>query len=300
MTIPLQRSPVVLLGAGSQIASFLLRQLADADYSGTCHSRTRPARGPNTVAPSFAWQALDVTAPETWRAPEQAIVISCVPIWLLEALLPRLAGARQLIAFSSTSVFSKRTSPDAQERALAQRLENGERTVREACAATDVNWTILRPTLVYGEGRDRNVSAIARFIKRFGFFPITRPGRGLRQPVHADDLAAAAVAAIGNPQAENRAFDLTGGETLSYRSMVERIFMAMERRPRIIALPARPLAWIASALRRLHLFAYGPALFERMNQDLAFDSSDAMEALHYRPRAFRPAASELGLETSGR
>jgi nucleoside-diphosphate-sugar epimerase len=57
--------------------------------------------------------------------------------------------------------------------------------------------------------------------------------------VHADDLAGAALAALDAPGAADRAFDLPGGETLSYRAMVERIFEGMGRRP-ADRQPARP------------------------------------------------------------
>ena len=45
--------------------------------------------------------------------------------------------------------------------------------------------------------------------------------------------------AAGAPAAENRAYDIAGGETLSYRRMVERIFAAEGRRP---VTPTVPLA----------------------------------------------------------
>src|SRR5690554_1920633 len=61
-------------------------------------------------------------------------------------------------------------------------------------------------------------------------------GRGGRL-VHALDVAGACVAALRAPCA-NRAYNLSGGETLSYREMVERVFGAMGRRPRVVSVPA--------------------------------------------------------------
>ena len=86
-----------------------------------------------------------------------------------------------------------------------------------AVAAGAIPWTVLRPALIYGLGLDRNVTAAARFIRRWHCFPLGGPGKGLRQPVHADDLAAAALAALDLPAAEGQSFNLGGGETLSYR-----------------------------------------------------------------------------------
>jgi nucleoside-diphosphate-sugar epimerase len=218
------------------------------------------------------------------------VVISVLPLWLLSAHVPALAaaGASQVIAFSSTSVFAKADSHDPAERALAQRLADAESAVAEACEVAGIPWTILRPTLIYGSGRDQNVSAVARFVRKFGFFPVAQPASGLRQPVHADDLAQAAVAAVDNPEAYGRAFDLPGGETLTYREMVERICVAVGHRPRLIGVPTGCLRAAWPWVGRWLPYRYSPALFTRMNQDLAFDATAAREVLAYAPRPFHP------------
>jgi hypothetical protein len=57
-----------------------------------------------------------------------------------------------------------------------------------------MGWTILRPTLIYGAGIDRSITPIVQRALRLRLFPIPLAG-GLRQPVHADDIARAVVAA---------------------------------------------------------------------------------------------------------
>jgi nucleoside-diphosphate-sugar epimerase len=91
--------------------------------------------------------------------------------------------------------------------------------------------------MIYGCRQDGNVSAIAEFIRRWQFFPLAAPGNGFRQPVQADDLPIAAVAAMDNPKACNRKFTLGGGETLTYREMVRRVFLALGKKPVFIPIP---------------------------------------------------------------
>jgi nucleoside-diphosphate-sugar epimerase len=119
----------------------------------------------------------------------------------------------RLVAFSSTSRFTKQTSDVPEERAVAASLAEAEAEVERFCAEQGVAWTILRPTLIYDEGRDGNVSRLAGLIRRFGVLPLSGGGEGLRQPVHAEDLAVGALRAAGSPAAENKAYDLVGGET---------------------------------------------------------------------------------------
>jgi nucleoside-diphosphate-sugar epimerase len=280
-------SRALILGAGSQVAPFLSRRLAEAGYSGAAVSRQVPGA---PLHPDFPWRRVDLAEPPDWPAMPGTVVFSVLPLWLLADHVPALAaaGAAQLIAFSSTSVFAKAESDDPAERALAERLAAAEAAVAEACEAAGIPWTVLRPTLIHGSGRDQNVSAVARFVRRFGFFPVAHPAEGLRQPVHADDLAIAAVAAIANPKAFNRAFNLPGGETLSYRAMIARIFAGLGRPPRILPLPSGLLRAVLPLVQHRLPHRYSPALFLRMNQDLAFDAAEAREALGYAPRPFTP------------
>ena len=205
-------------------------------------------------------------------------VISLAPIRLLPALVEPLAdiGVTRVIAFSSTSRFTKLASADPSERALAQWLVGSEEALAGACVRRSVAWTVFRPTLVYSPGLDRNISEIARFIRRFGFFPIVADGRGKREPVHADDLAIGCVAALGEPRTFNRAYNLSGGETLTYREMVERVFVGLGRRPRILGIPLGVLKAVVHTARIVPRFRKLSAeLVTRMNADMCFDHSQA-------------------------
>lgn len=278
-------APTLILGAGSLVAPFLAQRLAALGHAG--HGVSRHAPGV-PLHPGFPWRRIDMAQPPDWPAMPGAVVVSALPLWLLPAHVEALAeaGVAQLIAFSSTSVFAKAESPDPAERALAERLAEAEAQVASACEAAGIPWTLLRPTLIHAGGRDRNVSAVAAFIRRFGFFPVAHPASGLRQPVHADDLAGAAAAAVANPQAFNRAFNLPGGETLTYREMVSRIFAHTGKPPRILPLPSGLLRAALPLVQAWLPQRYSPALFLRMNQDLAFDAAEAASALGYAPRTF--------------
>lgn len=273
---PAQTDPILVAGATSLIGGFLLERAKAEGRAVTPLSR-RPGRG----------VAADLTRPHSLPAAERMICLT--PLWLLAPALPALAdgGLRRLVAFSSTSRFTKAASPAAEERAVADKLARAEADLVEICAARGIAWTVLRPTLIYVEGADRNVSRLAELIRRFGLLPLSGDGRGRRQPVHADDLAAAALAALDCAAAENRAYDLPGGETLTYRHMCERLFEALGRPPRILAAP--PWAWRAAfALAGPLLPGATAAMGARMAEDLVFDAEPARRDFGYAPRPFRP------------
>lgn len=223
--------------------------------------------------------------------------ITLCPIWVLPEHFARLeaCGATRLVALSSTSRFTKSDSADAGERDVAEKLAAAEAAVFEWAGRRGVVATVLRPTLIYDGVLDRNIVTIAAFIRRWGFFPVVGTARGLRQPVHVDDVASACVAAL-TAASPAPAYDISGAETLPYRRMVERVFASLGKQPRIVSLPR----WVAkagvAALRALPTYRHVTvAMFDRMDDDLTFDHAAAARDLGFEPRRFvLPSATPAG------
>ena len=274
---------VIIMGATSLIGPYVCSRLADEGFIVECFSR-KPKIIKCSSKLTFRWREFDIKNPGDWYAPAGVIIISLLPLQILFQLLPRLKKADQIIALSTTSVFTKIQSKDRKERNLINCMINCEREIIKFSTNFKINWTIMRPTLVYGAGQDNNISAISYFIKKFGLFIVARPASGLRQPVHADDIAQAIVAAINNKDASNTSFNLGGGETLTYLNMVKRIFESTGRRPIIICLPSGLLSFALCCFNLVFQSSYSPALFYRMNQDFVFDFTPAKSILRYNPR----------------
>lgn len=276
---------VLLTGASSQIGMFLIPRLLRDGHELFAISRRRRDGGDGVV-----WLVDDVSPPTMPWPPVDALM-HIAPLRLLPALLPDFLarGGRRVVCFGTTSRYSKVVSGDAKEQAFAAEQIAAESRMAELCEAANAAWTVFRPTLIYGAGMDRNVTVIARLIRRFGVFPLFGEGSGKRQPVHADDLAAACVAVLAEPKTYNAAYDLAGGETLTYREMVERIFVAEGRKPRFQPVPLaafRAAMWCVSRIPRFKDFNVEMA--RRMNDDLVFDSSRAARDFGFAPRKFEP------------
>lgn len=203
--------------------------------------------------------------------------------------------APRVVAFGSTSLATKQDSIDAYERDLATRLAAAEQGVFAQAAATGAQATLLRPTLVYGAGRDASLTRIAALARRFGWFPLPSGVNGLRQPVHVEDLAEAAMAVIDRAATFGQAYALPGGETLAYRAMVARTLAAMSPPARLLELPAPVFRIAVGVAQRFGIAgSLNAATIERMRQDLVFDSLPARTDFGYAPRAFAPTAAMLG------
>ncbi|MGH8552712.1 MAG: NAD-dependent epimerase/dehydratase family protein, partial [Methylococcales bacterium] len=222
--------------------------------------------------------------------------ICVAPIWVLPDYFDLMDSldVRRVVALSSTSRFTKEQSSDPAEQVAARRLVEGETRLRQWAQANDVDWIVLRPTMIYGLGRDKNLAEVARFIRRFGLFPLFGQANGLRQPIHVQDLAKACMAALQTPDVVNRAYNLSGAEILPYRDMISRVFTALGRPPRMFPVP---LAFFRMAVALLHVVPryrnWTAAMAERMNRDLVFDHSEAAKDLAFEPRAFLLSSEDV-------
>jgi uncharacterized protein YbjT (DUF2867 family) len=222
--------------------------------------------------------------------------ICLAPIWVLPEYFDLLEaqGARRVVVLSSTSRFTKNKSVDPEEQVLAHRLAYGETRMQGWAESRGVEWVILRPTLIYGLGMDKNITEIMHFIRRFGFFPLFGKANGLRQPIHVEDVAIASLAALKSTVAANHAYNISGGETLPYREMVSRVFDVLRRRPRFVMIPMVVFKLAVACLSILPRYKHwSSAMAERMNHDLVFDHSDATRDLGFSPRPFRLTAHEM-------
>lgn len=279
---------ILVTGASSQIGHFLLPRLLTAGAEVIALSRK-----PGIDRPGLRWWRGDLGTDLTWPRASALIHLAFLP--LLPRHIEALArvGVGRLIAFSSTSRLTKAASPDAYERQLAAALAQAEEDTIARCDELGLAWTLFRPTLIYGAGMDRTVTFIQQRLRRFGFFPLVGGGVGRRQPVHAEDLALACLAALANARTYQRIYALPGGEILSYREMVERIGLAIGRRPRFLPISQPWLERLLGGLRWLPGLGFlTPEMARRMNQDLVFDDEAARQDFDYRPRVFRPGAGQ--------
>ncbi|OGX05439.1 MAG: epimerase [Omnitrophica bacterium RIFCSPLOWO2_12_FULL_50_11] len=292
---------VGVLGATSMVGQSLLPLLANAGWHVSAFSRKTQMRGqPDGESVNIIFRQLKKTDSDQLHAPATKEKIThwvCLaPIWVLPDYFSTLTAyqAKRVIALSSTSVFTKQNSSDQIEQEIAGKLKDSEQRFIAWAGASQIEWVILRPTLIYGLGRDRNICEIARFVSRFGFFPLLGAAQGLRQPVHVEDVATACAAALQSSQATNHAYNLSGAEILPYREMVGRIFRIMAKPERFVNIPLAAFRSAVTCLRALPRFRnWSVAMAERMNTDLVFDHADAVHDLGFSPRLFQPIQMDL-------
>ncbi len=276
----------LVFGASGQIGALLLDCLRESDWHVVAVSRDAQVDDANV-----RWLRGDLSRVEKLPGRVDAI-FSCGP---LDHFARWYAGSTidcgRVVAFGSTSLSVKSASEDPRERSLAGRLAEGERVLFAGAARRGARATVLRPTLVYGAARDQTLTRIATFARRWHCCVLPAGATGLRQPVHVQDLARAALSACDAAGAAGNAYPLPGGETLPYREMVARVLRTLPSRPPLVELPA-PL--FEGALHAARLIGrgqgVGDAMVSRLREDLVFDAGAARRDFGYAPCPFQPTA----------
>lgn len=120
-------------------------------------------------------------------------------------------GVKRTIFVSTTGIFTKLNPMSKSIRLEAERLiiESG------------LGYTIVRPTMIYGTPKDRNMWRLIRYIQRIGLIPILGSGTYLQQPVYVKDLANVIVEAYERPVSVNKSYNISGAKALTYNDIID-------------------------------------------------------------------------------
>ena len=286
-------SPGVLLtGASSQIGVFAIPRLVRAGFRVLAVSRN----GKPEAFPSFKKVEWLNVSDAIEAAKSCQFMLSAGPLELALEFLLSCGRFQKAVVFSSSSVETKQRSGNRAERSQIQDILTLESKLKSFSDNSDLPLVIFRPTLIYGCGMDTNISRLASWISRFGFTPVNGKAAGLRQPVHADDLAKVAITAMLLKDDIPQVLNLTGGDTLSYSDMVRKIFEALDKPARLLHLPQWLFVLLVNVARKFKsMGGINSEMVRRQQQDLVFEDQQARQLLNYNPRPFTPVAKDFSL-----
>lgn len=275
---------ILVLGASSQIGYYLAQQLSHQSLTAMAVSRQPPpAWG---MHPNICWVQWDLD-----QQPLESDAIHLIGAGALRhvvAVAKTMPRLQHVVAFSSSSVVTKETSGSRAEQRIVEELKNGERTLRAVCSARGITLTLFRPTLIYGCGLDKSLTRVANWLKRRSWLPLAYPASGLRQPVHAEDLARLCLRCLELGADANGCYSLAGATRLTYLEMVQQVALAIDIPLKSLFLPARLLGFTLNLAARVlpGLSGLNGEMVRRQNLDLLVDDEQARVKLGWDPRPF--------------
>ena len=217
---------------------------------------------------------------------EEHIIINVSPIWLLSKFLENTilkndkikSNLKGVITCSSTSLITKRFSSNKYDKNLVKKLKISEEKILEICTSHNIKFSILRPTLIYGNSKnynDKNVKFILHLLS-FTPFIILPANCGMRQPIHAKQLSEALLKILINicddKNYKSEIISLGGDNELNYKEMIINLleklpYQHSARKTIIFEIPNRLFFFLFSPL-----LLFKPKLYEailRIGSDLS-------------------------------
>jgi nucleoside-diphosphate-sugar epimerase len=187
------------------------------------------------------------------------------------------AGIRRAIFISTTAIFTQLNA-----RSKAIRLA-AERAIEDS----GLQYTILRPTMIYGSPRDRNMWRLIRFLRYSPIVPVFGDGSYLQQPIFVGDVAQAIVSCLSNDRTIGKSYNIAGKFPLTYNQVIDTIANRMKKRVWKVHIPAMPVVWLLKSLERLHIpLPIKAEQVLRLNENKNFSYEEAERDFGFHPLSF--------------
>lgn len=208
-------------------------------------------------------------------------IVHVAGIQLAEGLraLPAFSVARRVVVVSTASVYSAHR-PHA---AIYRRNE-------DLLLADRPDVTLVRPTMIYGSQRDRNVHRVVAFARRAHFLPVPGAGTALVQPIHYLDLASS-LARLVEVDAPG-VVDAAGAASLSVADAARVVLRAIGYPEVVIRVPLEPARRVSGLIDRLWSTRWRERI-ERALEDRSVDGGRLASLTGVSPRPFDKGVGDM-------
>jgi len=196
------------------------------------------------------------------------------------------AGIKRAVFISTTAIFTQLNAPSKKVRVAAEL----------AVETSGLRYTILRPTMIYGSPRDRNMWRLIKFMHLSPIAPIFGDGKYLQQPIYVDDVAAAVLGCLKADVTIGKSYNIAGKHALTYNEVIDTIARAMNKRVWKIHIPSKPVVSILKLFERLRIpFPIKAEQVLRLNENKDFSYAEAGKDFGFSPLSFEVG---IGIELS--
>ena len=274
---------VLVIGATGFTGSHTVPALRAAGHHLRCLVRPESVKRFVEKQPQVETVVGDLNDPKSVRhalvGMEAAITIASIGFGHAPALVDCLCKSevRRVLFVSTTAIFT--------------RLNSRSKAIRIAAESAIVNsgldFTILRPTMIYGGRRDRNISRLIRFLRWTPIVPVIGRGQRLQQPIFVQNVADALVACLDHPITIGRCYNIAGACPLTFNEIIDTVCMEIGRRPAKLHLPLQPVVRFFQTMEKCgwHL-PITSEQFLRLAEDKAFDYTRAVADFGFSPMGF--------------
>lgn len=187
---------------------------------------------------------------------------------------------KRIIFVHTTGIYSKFKMASGEYKEIEEKVYE--------ISKNKIDITILRPTMIYGDLCDLNISKFIKMISKIKIFPLIANGRAKIQPVNARDLGKAYYDVLVNYEStKNKDYNLSGATEISLRNMLKLIKEKMQTKNIFIPIPIWLSVFGAYVLKILTFNKIN--IVEkvlRMDESRCFSYEKAKKDFGYTPMTF--------------
>ena len=263
---------------GSRVIPLLLQK----GYEVRCLYREKSDRSHLTL-PEIEWTLGDVSSlyalSSSMQGTDALVNIASLGFGRADSIISaaKNAGIKRAVFISTTAIFTQLNAHSKIVRVAAE----------TAIQNSGLQYTILRPTMIYGSDRDRNMCRLIRFIRYSPLVPVFGDGNYLQQPTYVDDVSQAILDCLASEKTIGKSYNIAGAHPLTYNQIIDTITNAMSKRTMKIHFPSAPIVGMLKFLERIQLpFPIKAEQVLRLNENKDFSYTQAEKDFNFHPRSF--------------
>lgn len=177
----------------------------------------------------------------------------------------------------------------------SEEYKNIEKEVLDLTKVTNclTKITILRPTMIYGDLCDHNMSKFIKMVDKLRIMPIISKGNSLLQPVNARDLGKAFYTVLMLPkETQGKAYNLSGNSPIKMIDVFRLISKELNKKTIFISVPLGLGVFMARVLKIISIgkIDYVEKV-QRMGEDRNYSHEEATKDFGYKPMTFEEGIS---------
>lgn len=287
---------VLLIGAASFLGPPVLKKLLENNYDINCLVRTDSDRsrlldaarsaGKKITFSTGNLQSGDSIISAIKKAKSAVYMVDLKYTHLLETFLHtiKLAGLKRVVFISSTTVLIPLECMVKKQKIYSENLIKN----------SGLDYTILRPSMIYGCPDDTNFSKMIRFIKKQGFFITFGSGNNLIQPIYIEDVADSIVSILDNKKTYQKIYNIAGKDPLKYNDMLDIVKSKLKKQFKVIKLPIKLSKLLISIYAKISKNpSLTPGQIERMAINKSYPYDKAREDFNFSPTSFEDGIEKL-------
>lgn len=279
---------ILVTGATSQLGEVVVSKLRDKGEEVRCFVR-KTSKIEKLKEKKVEFSYGDFTDKESIRKAMEGVdyLIHIGGIWhakyFLEVLDEEKRKIKKAVFVGSTSRFQKVGSKDPKEQKLVSGMKKAEQFINESAQ----NTVIIRPTMLYGIDKDKNILILINFMSKYHMFPIIGKGIGRKQPVHVYDVADAVISVMYNEKLNKNEYNIPGADSIEYRDIIYNIKKNLKEPVFVFHIPL-PIARLAFKLykKARPKTIINMEMVNRVNKSFTFDYDKAKKDFNYSPMTF--------------